>query len=69
MKMYSCGKSIMVCDRGVWKEFDNFHDAWALVFLNRDIRGNVKPVRMWKETVRSLVPGVMKKTVRINIER
>lgn len=69
MRIKSCGKSIMVCDRGVWKEFDNFHDAWALVFLNRDIRDNVKPVRMWKETVRSLVPGVMKKTVRINIER
>ena len=69
MQVKSCGKEWLVIDRGVGKFFDNSADAWGYVFLMREIRDNVVPLKMWRVPVRSLVPSLIKKQVRIKIEK
>ena len=63
MQFKSCGDKWLIIDRGVGKFFDSAVSAWAYVFLMRDIRDNVVAPKMWREPVKSLVPGVQEKRV------
>lgn len=61
MRVKSCGNEWLVIDRGVGKFFDSAADAWGYVFLMREIRDNVVPIKMWRVPVRSLMPTMVKK--------
>lgn len=61
MRVKSCGNEWLVIDRGVGKFFETSADAWGYVFLMREIRDNVIPIKMWRVPVRSLVPTMVKK--------